>query len=79
MSDETELRQLEQFPRKELENYCASLRENALRLGELVNELQTENGHLRAEVKDLSEKVERYRQEVGRLNSLRAPEMTKNA
>ncbi|WP_043586654.1 hypothetical protein [Geminisphaera colitermitum] len=54
MSAETELKQLEQFPRKELENYCASLRENALRLGELVNKLQTENGKLRAFVRDVS-------------------------
>lgn len=50
MSDTADLTTLS---RRELEEYCASLRETSLRYGEQLNKLQTENGKLRAEVKSL--------------------------
>jgi hypothetical protein len=48
---------LSKLPREELEICCASLRDTALRLGEELNKVQTENGKLRAFVKDCSENL----------------------
>ncbi|EIP99325.1 hypothetical protein OpiT1DRAFT_03839 [Opitutaceae bacterium TAV1] len=42
------------MPRLELEDYCRELRKTALRLGEDLNRVQTDNGKLRTFVKEVA-------------------------